>query len=152
MHWLLVMAAFGCGLILPLQPGVNAHLRTHLESPLAAALVSFAVGTAVLLVITAAVGRPSAAVLQRLGAVPWWAWTGGLIGATFVTTSVVLAPRLGATVLVGAVVAGQLFGSLFIDHFGLVGFPVTSVTPGRVVGVALLLLGVAVVQLSTVRG
>lgn len=151
MQWLLLMTAFGCGVILPLQPGINAHLRTHLESPFAAALVSFAVGTSVLLVVTAAVGRPAAQALGNLGQVPWWAWTGGLIGAVFVTASVVLAPRLGATLLVGGVVTGQLMGSLLIDHFGLVGFPVTPVSVGRLLGVALLVAGVVVVQVTTPR-
>ena len=152
MQWLFVLVAFGCGLILPLQPGINAELRTHLESPFAAALVSFAVGVTSLAMVTATIGRPPAGALNRLAEVPWWAWTGGLIGAVAVTASVVLAPRLGATVLFGAVVTGQLFGSLVIDHFGLVGFVVNPVTWGRLLGVGLLLAGVIVVQLSTGRG
>lgn len=151
MRWLLLAVAFGCGLILPLQPGINAQLRTHLESPFAAALVSFGVGTMTLLAVTLTTGRLPLALFGRLDEVPWWAWTGGLIGAAFVTTSIVLAPRLGATLLVGAVVCGQLVGSLVIDHFGLVGYRGSPITWGRLVGVALLVAGVLVVQLSSAQ-
>ncbi len=151
MQWLLLAMAFGCGLILPLQPGINAQLRTHLDSPFAAALVSFTVGMLILLVVTAVAGRPAAGVIARLDEVPWWAWLGGVIGAVFVTVSIVVAPRLGATLLVAGVVTGQLIGSLAIDHFGLVGFAVTPITWTRVLGVVLLLSGVLVVQLSPGR-
>jgi len=46
---LLLMFALLAGVILPVQAGVNAQLRATLGSPLAAALVSFVVGTAGLL-------------------------------------------------------------------------------------------------------
>ena len=152
MQWLLLLVAFGAGLILPLQPGVNAQLRAHLDSPFAAAMVSFSVGTVLLAVLTVAVGRPALGALGRFSEVPWWAWTGGAIGAVFVTVSIVVAPRLGATLLVSGVVTGQLIGSLLIDHFGWVGFPVTPLSSGRLLGVGLLLAGVVLVQFSTARG
>ena len=151
MQWILLLAAFGSGLILPLQPGINAQLRTHLDSPFAAALVSFAGGTLALLIITLVAARPSPEVFSKLHAVPWWAWTGGLIGAVFVTAALILAPRLGAALLVGAAVTGQLIGSMVVDHFGWVGFPVTPMNAGRVIGVLLLVVGVLVVQWSSMR-
>ncbi|MEM7677095.1 MAG: DMT family transporter [Myxococcota bacterium] len=148
MKWLLVFAAVACGLILPLQPGINAHLRTYLDSPISAAFVSFFVGSAVLAVLTALVAWPSSTTIARALEAPWWAWTGGLIGATVVSLSVVLAPRLGATLLVGAIVTGQLIGSLVIDHFGLVGFAVVPISPVRALGVVLLVAGVVTVQFA----
>ncbi len=151
MQWLFLIVAFSVGLILPLQPGINAQLRTHLGSPFTAAFISFVVGTLITFVVSVIAGRPSLTTMTNLGDVPWWAWTGGAIGATFVTISVILAPRLGATLLVGAVVCGQLLGSMLIDHYGLVGFPVNPVNWGRVAGVVLLMAGVVVVQASTVR-
>lgn len=140
-----VLFAALVGLVLPLQAGINSQLRTHMGHPLWAALVSFSVGTlglAAVLAITR-VGWPAAG---WVGRVPWWQWTGGLLGAMFVTSAVVLAPRLGAATLVAAVVAGQMVGSLVIDHYGIVGYPQHAMSVSGVLGVALVVAGVALIQ------
>jgi bacterial/archaeal transporter family-2 protein len=140
-----LLLALLIGVVLPLQAGVNAQLRVGLGHPLLAAATSFAVGTVALIVCAAAVRAPipGAAALARL---PWWYWTGGLLGAVYVLAAVVLAPRLGAANLVAAVVAGQLVASLVLDHFGLVGYPRFPITLARVAGVALLLAGLLLIQ------
>jgi len=145
--WGLVGVAVIAGMLLPLQPGINAELRAHLRSATGAAAVSFAVGLAILLIAWTA-SRGGVPRASDLAAVPWWGWTGGAIGAGFVLASLVLAPKLGATLLVGSVVTGQLVASLVLDRFGLVGYKPQPITPGRVLGVALLVVGVLLVQLS----
>jgi transporter family-2 protein len=139
--------AFGlaAGAMLPLQFGINAQLARWVDSPLRAALVSFAVGTAVLLVAAAPLlrGWPAA---ERLGSAPWWVWIGGALGAFYVLGSIVTAPRLGAATLVAVILAGQAAASLLVDHFGWVGFEEHPVTPGRLLGVLLLGAGVLLVR------
>ena len=76
----------------------------------------------------------------------WWLWTGGLLGALYISAAVVLAPRLGAATLVAAVVAGQMAASLVLDHFGWVGFPEHPVNGLRLLGASLVILGVVLVQ------
>ena len=141
----LLLFALLVGLVPPLQAGINSQLRTHIGHPLWAALISFSVGTGMLAVVLA-VTRAGWPVVGWVGRVPWWQWTGGVLGATFVTSAVVLAPRLGAATLVAAVVAGQMIGSLLIDHYGIVGYPQHSVSGERVIGVALVMAGVALIQ------
>jgi transporter family-2 protein len=140
--------AFGlaAGAMLPIQFGVNAQLARWVDSPLRATLVSFAVGTLVLVVAALPLlrGWPGAA---KLGAAPWWIWVGGALGAFYVLGSIVTAPRLGAVTLVAVILAGQAAASLVIDHFGWVGFPEHAVTPGRLLGVALLAAGVVLVRI-----
>ena len=140
-----VLFAALVGLVLPLQAGINSQLRTHVGHPLWAAVVSFSVGTLVLATVLAVtrVGWPAAG---WVGRVPWWQWTGGLLGAMFVTSAVVLAPRLGAATLVAAVVAGQMVGSLVLDHYGIVGYPQHSMSVASVLGAALVVAGVALIQ------
>ena len=75
-----------------------------------------------------------------------WQWTGGLIGAVYVLAAVVLAPKLGAGTLVAAVVAGQMFTSLMLDQYGLIGFPVHSLSPVRLLGAVLVIAGVILIQ------
>lgn len=145
MIWLLLGIAVLLGIALPAQVGVNAQLRVGLGHPLVAATASFAVGTLALLIVTlvARPGMPAAGQVIRL---PWWQWTGGILGAIYIASTIVLAPRLGAAALLAAIVAGQMLASLVLDHFGLLGYPVVSISPWRVVGVLLIIGGVLLVQ------
>ena len=145
MEWLLLFVALGVGVFLPLQAGINAELRIWIGHPLQAALVSFVVGTLALLLLNLGLRLPIGGT-ENLGGAPWWVWVGGLLGATYVTMTVVLAPRLGAAAMLGAVMTGQLIGSLLLDHYGAVGYPVRPISLERVGGAVLLLLGVLLIQ------
>jgi bacterial/archaeal transporter family-2 protein len=142
---LLLLLAVAAGVLLPIQAGVNAQLRTALGSPVAAALVSFVVGTAGLVLVTLALRTPLP-LRSAWAASPWWQWTGGLIGAVYVLASIVLAPRLGAATLVAAVVAGQMLSSVLLDQYGLVGFPVHPISAVRLLGAGLVIVGVLLIQ------
>ena len=110
-----VALALFIGMLLPLQALINASLGKQTFGPVFASLASFMVGTGVLLAwwwLSRPVFVPAA-----LGKVPWWAWTGGMIGAVFVASATLLVPRLGAASLICLVVAGQLAGSVVLDHF-----------------------------------
>jgi bacterial/archaeal transporter family-2 protein len=138
--------AFVAGAFLPLQVGVNAQLSEWVGSPVRASLVSFAVGTLVLGLVTLAAfrGWPTPG---KLADVPWWAWTGGLLGAFYVLGSIVTGPRLGAVAFVAIVVAGQSVASLILDNFGLIGFKEHPISAGRIIGLLLLGVGVALVRI-----
>ena len=144
--WAFLLLAFLAGAVLPFQFGVNAELARWMESPVRASLVSFCVGALALLTVTLVVvrGWPSTA---KLGDAPWWVWVGGLFGAFYVLGSVVTAPRLGAATLVALILAGQAIASLVVDHFGWVGFAEHPISPGRLLGVALVAAGVALVRI-----
>jgi transporter family-2 protein len=143
--WPYYLFAVVAGAMLPFQFGINAQLASWVGSPLRATLVSFTVGAAVLLVVALifARGWPGT---ERLATAPWWVWVGGALGAFYVLGSVVTAPKLGAAALVALLLAGQATASLAVDHFGLVGFTENPVTPGRLVGIGLVALGVVLVR------
>ena len=145
--WLYLLFALVAGAMIPFQAGVNAQLSTWVGSPMRAALVSFAIGTVALLLVTLAFARgwPGGA---RLADAPGLVWVGGLLGAFYVFGSIVTAPRLGAVTFVAAVLAGQSAASVLVDHFGWVGFDEHPLTPARLVGIALLAAGVALVRFS----
>ena len=145
MMWIFVALALVIGALLPLQAGLNAQLRTWLPHPVEAALISFLVGSAVLLVVTLALRIPLIA-NSRVMSAPWWLWIGGIFGANYVLVALILAPRLGAATLIGLTVTGQMISSVVLDHFGLVGFPLRPISPGRLLGSALLLLGTFLIQ------
>jgi transporter family-2 protein len=141
----LLLLAVLAGALLPVQAGVNAQLRVTLGNPLSATLVSFLIGMVALalVVLGSRVPLPAVATLARA---PWWHWTGGLLGAVYVALMILLAPRLGAAALIAAVVAGQMLASLVLDHYALVGFDLHPISLQRVVGVALVIGGVALVR------
>ncbi len=143
--WPYYLFAIAAGVMLPFQFGINAQLASWVGSPLRATFVSFAVGTAVLLVavLVFARGWPGS---DKLGGAPWWVWLGGLLGAFYVLGSVVTAPKLGAAALFAFILAGQAVASLAVDHFGWVGFDENPITPGRLFGMALVAAGVAAVR------
>ena len=146
MVWLYLLFAFAAGVVLPFQAGINAELADWVHSPVRAAFVSFLVGAIVLLVAAALVFKPLPS-WGRLGHAPWWVWIGGALGAFYVVGSIVAAPKLGAATLIALVVAGQGVASLVVDHFGWVGFEPRHVTPGRLVGIALVGAGVLLVRI-----
>jgi transporter family-2 protein len=140
-----LLFAFAAGAALPFQAGVNAQLAEWLHGPVWAAFVSFLGGTLLLLTVAAVSLRPLPT-WSRIGHAPWWVWIGGAFGAFYVAASIVTAPKLGAATLIALIVAGQALASLLVDHFGWVGFEPKPVSAGRLVGMALVGAGVALVR------
>ncbi len=136
-YFLGIASGFG----LTLQIGMNSKLRTVLQNANTAALISFLVGTAGLIVLLAVTRTPMPA-RDTLASVPAWAWFGGLMGAFYVAISTVVASQLGTASLLGLALCGQLAMALVVDHFGWLGLPEHPITLTRLLGVALLGLGV----------
>jgi transporter family-2 protein len=147
MTYAALLFALAAGGLIALQFGVNAALRNFLgaDSPLFATGISYAVGTLASLLCLLAL-RPAWPAWSRVGSVPWWAWTGGAVGVGYVTASILLAPKLGATRLIIFVVAGQLLASVLFDHYGLVGYPARSLNGWRALGCLLLVAAVAIIK------
>ncbi|HEV2473407.1 MAG TPA: DMT family transporter [Chthonomonadales bacterium] len=142
-NWLLVLA-FLAGALLPVQAAVNARLGRSLGSAPRAAAVSFLVGLAALTFYLVLLRPgPAPAIAERT---PGWAWLGGLIGALYVLTATLVAPRIGVAALTGLAVAGQMAASIALDHFGVFGLPVHPVNWARLTGVALMAAGFLLVR------
>lgn len=149
MTWILFAAALAClaaGMMNAIQAPTNASLVGSVGSPLNAALVSFAVGTVVLLVLALAMRvKPDLAAMRGL---PWWAWMGGVYGAFFVTVAAFATPRLGVAFVITLMIAGQLIMSIILDHIGAFGVAERPVSWARLAGVALVFAGVILVRRS----
>ncbi len=133
------------GCLLGAQPSVNGQLGRSLEHPLQATLISFASGTAIIVVLSLISGTfpPSFTVPPR--ELPWWIWFGGAIGVVMVTTSLILVPRVGSLPWFAAVMTGQTVAALLLDHFGLLGNPRSPASPLRLLGAAFLIAGVLII-------
>jgi bacterial/archaeal transporter family-2 protein len=141
----LMALALAAGSLLTLQVGANAQLARFTGHPAYATIFSFVTGLVALFACSLAVPVPWPS-MGSLFQAPWWAWIGGILGACYLWIALMLAPRLGAAVLVSLVVAGQLLASLLLDHYGLLGFPQHPASLPRTLGVVFLFLGVVLIR------
>jgi transporter family-2 protein len=139
-----MVLAFLVGMGLVVQVGLNMAVARSLGGAPVAALVNFLVGT-VALSLMLLIARPDWPAREQLGAVPWWAWMGGLLGALYVATATFAGPRIGALLLLALTFSGQLIGSMLVDHFGLLGFQQQSISLQKLLGVAMLCVGVILI-------
>ncbi|MEJ2200706.1 MAG: DMT family transporter [Desulfuromonadaceae bacterium] len=137
--------AFLIGTLLPVQSAVNARLGQVLQHPLQAALISFSVGTGFLVgfVLLTGIGFPGSGLVHQ---VPWYLLCGGMLGAVYVTSILMLVPHIGVANVLMAALVGQLFLSMLIDHFGWLGVPVHACGFPRLLGALFLLIGVMLVR------
>lgn len=148
-----IVLALLAGAVLPVQGVVNGLLRQDLGAPFAVGAVSFFVATLAmalaLLLVTLFRRAPAATAPQgtALRGMPWWGWLGGFAGAAYVTTVFTAIPAIGAAAAVGLTVAGQQVASVFVDRYGWFRLPQRPVSGLRMAGVAVLLLGVAIIKL-----
>lgn len=131
--------------MLPIQAGLNSSMGKALKSPMYGTLVSFGVGTVGLL-IWMLLTRAKWSDLRHGFELPWYYWTGGLLGVVYVAGIIILAPRLGVALTFGLTVAAQMAFSVVLDHYGWLGVPVNPINWLRVLGVAMIIGGVALIR------
>jgi transporter family-2 protein len=140
---LAVALGIGAGCLVGMQAPVNSRLGKAVGG-VPAATFSFVVGT-LALVFIAAIIRGELGQLSDVGNAPWWALIGGLFGAVYVFVALEAVRTLGASGLTAVVITGQLVISVVIDRFGLLGVARQAVGVQRIVGLALLAVGVVLV-------
>lgn len=139
MNLIVLLAALGAGLGLSAGLAFNLRLTKALRTPLAATLVNFVVGAVLLLglwLLGLDGARPEALP-------PPWTLLGGLLGAIYVTLSLVGAARLGVGVSTVAVTLGQVLGALVIAAAGWLGQSPQRPTLTELLSAGLLLGAVA---------
>ncbi|MFA9500195.1 DMT family transporter [Mannheimia sp. E30BD] len=135
------------GMALATQAAVNGELGRQLGSSLSGAVVSFLVGASVLLVISLCYEKSLASLARPTKGQPFWIWGGGVLGALFILSGVYLVPLIGTGQVVMLVLSGLICGSLLVDRLGLFGVIKKTILPVQLLGVALLLSGVALIRL-----
>jgi transporter family-2 protein len=144
-----ILLALLAGAVLPLQGAINGLLRSDIGAPFVVGTISFAVATlsmALALLLLLALTDTPKPQLTGLGKMPWWGWLGAYCGANYVTTVFTAIPVIGTAAAVGLTVAGQQIASLFVDRYGWFRLPRREISSLRFGGMALLLIGVALIQ------
>jgi transporter family-2 protein len=140
----ILLVMFG-GAGLTLQMAWNARLRAATGSPVLTTIISVIV-TLVALALVWASGATSRGNLPPFNSLPQWAWFGGLFAAYYLVASLVALPKLGAAAVFSLVIAGQMVAALILDSTGAFGVAHIPLSTLRLLGAALLLIGVILIQ------
>ncbi len=141
---IIIVAAF----FVALQTPVNSELARVIGSNTWATIISFVVGLVVLLIYALVTQQPLS--VKKLSTVPPFLFIGGLLGAIFVLTIVILFPKVGAMNVVILVLIGQTICSLFIDQYGWFNAPISPINLQKIAALILMLVAVLWFQKSRV--
>ncbi|UII34711.1 DMT family transporter [Fulvivirga ulvae] len=145
MKLLLMFSAVIAGTVLPIQAALNGKMGKAVGDPVYATFISFVVGSVGLFAYIM-FARTDLSGITYARQVSWSVWVAGLLGAFYVASVIILAPKLGVALTFGLIVAGQLGISLAMDHFGLLGIPVHTINWQRIVGILLIVSGVVLIR------
>lgn len=142
------LLALFTGFLMASQSAINGYLGQLVGSGIKAALVSFSVGTLVLVVLVAALRIPlRLRVPAGKTSNPLWMWGGGPLGATYVTLNALFVPVLGTGVTIVASLVGMVTASLIVDRFGIFQAQRRPVSVWQVASLLVMLGGVALIRL-----
>jgi transporter family-2 protein len=133
----LMMLVVGMGI--PVAATLNAGLGQHIQNPVAAATILFAVGLVMTAMVLAFVGVPP---LASFASASPWTYAAALGVVLYVLSVTWSAPRIGVGNAIFFVLLGQLVAAAAIDHFGLFGAARSTITLQRGIGLAVMALGV----------
>jgi transporter family-2 protein len=119
MYAVFLASALLVGCLLAVQTSANLQLTKAVGTPYGASTLQLTLAAVLLAVAAFAVGALGAIRLD----VPGWHLLGGLASPVYITSGILLFPRLGALASVGLFVTGQVVASLAIDLLGLFGIP-----------------------------
>jgi len=139
--------AFAAGALIPLMAILNAGLARAVGGPVQAAVILFITGLLTSLVV-AAMATVRIPDLPALAAVPPVRYAGGIIVAFYVLSITFLAPRFGVGNAILFAVAAQLLSSAAIDHFAVAGAALRPLTSMRLLGLAIVIVGVVLTQIA----
>jgi transporter family-2 protein len=131
------------GSLLAVQAAANVQLSTATASPVGASTLQLGIGATLLLVATALAGSFGA--FGVVDDAPTWHLVGGLASALYITSGILLFPRLGALLTVGLWITGQMLASLALDGFGWLGVEPETLGPAQLAGAAAVLAGAALI-------
>lgn len=135
---------FAAGVGIPLLAALNAALGQRIGSPVAAGAVLFAVAFASALVVLLVTGQGSA--LARVPGQPPVQFLAGCLMVFYLLSITFVAPRFGLGNAIMFVLLGQLVSSAIIDATGLMGLAARPVSAMRLLGIAVMALGVFLTQ------
>ena len=141
MHLLLIIFVVAGGMGLSIEAGLLGPLGSQVGDQRATFSI-FGVGAALtflLMLFFSPRNSPS------FFAQPSWQLLGGVLGPVYVIILTVTTPVIGIALTMIGILAGQVFKSLIIDHYGLLGSPRRKINGKRILALIFILSALALV-------
>jgi len=129
------------GFVVPIQSATNSYLAKALANPFLGTCISLLVSLAVIIPILL-LNKVQVPNLNTWVELPLWSWIGGIMGVIFISSALILSPKIGVNAFIACVILGQLFSSMMIDKFGLFQMPVQEISMVRILSLVLITVGV----------
>lgn len=147
MQWIFPPIAVFSGMLSVLQSVCNGTLQKIIDRPVTVAVISLSIGIVMLVIVGAVSGQLGFATSGTTVQASWWAWLGGLCGALALLSQPIAVPRLGAAMYIGLSVTASTLFSVLLDHFGWLGVTEHTAGIGRILGCALMVIGVGLISI-----
>lgn len=137
--------AAASGALIPVLAAMNGRLGKELANIPYSVLPVFVAGLvgSIILIIALKAEVPS---IEKLTKVPPYYYASGLIMFFYIVSATFLTPRFGVANTIFFVVVAQIVSATVIDHFGLLGASVQSLSPRRLIGILMLIGGLVLAR------
>lgn len=135
---LIVLIGLAGGIAVGFQ-GPLASIMTQRMGAIESSLIVHSGGAALSLALLLLIGGGK---ISQWRTVPWYALCAGLFGLVVLSAVSYTIPRIGVAAAIVSIVAGQIVLSAVLDHFGWLGAAVRPLDAPRLLGLAVVMLGV----------
>ena len=144
----LIFAAWSllAGAGIPLIGVLNSGVARSVGNPYAATAIMLAIAALVALGLALPLyGHPS---MAQLGSAPPISYGAGLLIGFYGLSATIIIPRLGAASFIAFILVAQLLTSAAVDQFGLFGMVKRPIDITRMVGLMVIVAGIAVMEIG----
>ncbi len=158
---ILVGLAFFAGACIAIQAAMNAQLGQLFNSSLLATSYAFFTSFLLVTVVVLYFGftkQPMSAegmvaqniavwpASEQIKQVPWYLWVSFVFSVIGVGSFYFLIPKMGVGSVMSYALTGQIIVAMLISHFGLFDSPSKVISLTKLVGAALLILGIVLIN------
>ena len=141
MQLLLIFLVIAGGMGLSVEAGLLGPLAGQVGD-LWATFSIFSVGSALTFLLMLLFGQRQSPSFFSL---PGWQLTGGILGPIYVVILTIAVPVIGIAMTMIGILAGQVFKSLIIDHFGLLGTSRRKIDSKRIIALIFIIAALVMV-------
>ena len=134
---------------IPLIGVLNSGIARSVGNPVTPTAIMFAIAMAAAFVFTLPLyGLPAVA---ELAAAPPVSYAPGLIIGFYALSATIIIPRFGAASFVSYILIAQLLTAAVVDQFGLFSMERRPIDMTKLVGLSVIMAGIAILEIDNVR-
>jgi transporter family-2 protein len=145
-NMVLPLLAVSVGIMVVIQGGINARLGVMLSNSMLATSAALVISASVTLVAVFLTVKQFPSV-DQLRVIPIYMWfTGGVLSFLAVSLFYYIIPQTGISTAVTFGLTGQIIFAAIAGHFGWFGMPVEPIASKTIIGILIMVGGVALIK------